>query len=57
MKNEIEKYGASRYDLVTFNFDKLNTLDVDSKEGEDRKLFLSENNINDNDFNFILNFQ
>ncbi len=56
MKNEIEKYGASNYKQVTFNFNKINIEDENSKDGEDRKLLISENKIPEEDFDLVLNF-
>lgn len=56
MKNEIEKYGASNYKQVTFNFNKINIEDENSKDGEDRKLLVSENKIPEEDFDLVLNF-
>ncbi len=56
MKNEIEKYGASNYKQVTFNFNKINIKDENTKDGEDRKLLVSENKIPEDDFDLVLNF-
>lgn len=56
MKNEIEKYGASNYKQVTFNFNKINIEDENTKDGEDRKLLVSENKIPEDDFDLVLNF-
>lgn len=56
MKNEIEKYGASNYKQVTFNFNEINIEDENSKDGEDRKLLISENKIPEEDFDLVLNF-
>lgn len=56
MKNEVEKYGASNYEQVTFNFNEIINSNTNSKDGEDRKQFLSQNEINDNDLNIVLNF-
>ena len=56
MKNEIEKYGASNYKQVTFNFNKINIEDENTKDGEDRKLLVSENKIPKDDFDLVLNF-
>ena len=56
MKNEIEKYGASNYKQVTFNFNKINIEDENTKDGEDRKLLVSENKIPKDDCDLVLNF-
>ena len=56
MKNEIEKFGASNYKQVTFNFNNVNDSDENSKIGEDRRLLISENVIPEEDFDLVLNF-